>query len=195
MPLKAQCALPPKERRVVGWLMVTGRVRPAPDYLVCCRPYLGEIAAHYHRAFHERFSVISAELGFNRIVTRLQWSALVKVAALAGVTPERLTKTRIEDGRQALSAAIGRHRPDSHGAKALTGALFGAQTTLFHLGAPPRKATPDRSAERATAWAAVPARLASTLQGYIAQVRLSLRPRHHGAGRRGAARVRLLPER
>jgi len=56
MPLKAQCALPPKERRVVGWLMVTGRVRPAPDYLVCCRPYLGEIAAHPHRAFHVRFS-------------------------------------------------------------------------------------------------------------------------------------------
>ena len=29
MPLEAQCALPLKERRVVGWLMVTGRVRPA----------------------------------------------------------------------------------------------------------------------------------------------------------------------
>jgi len=101
------------------------------------------------------------------------------VAALSGVTPEQLTKTLIENGQQALTAGIGRHRPDSHGVKALTGALFGAQTTLFHLGIlaePPRKTTPDRSAERAAAWASMPPRLASTLQGYIAQVRVSLRP-------------------
>ena len=56
LPLAQQCALPLKERRVVGWLIVTGRVRPSPDYLVACRPYLGEVAAHHHRAFHERFS-------------------------------------------------------------------------------------------------------------------------------------------
>ena len=52
LPLAQQCALPLKERRVVGWLIVTGRVRPSPDYLVACRPYLGEVAAHHHRAFH-----------------------------------------------------------------------------------------------------------------------------------------------
>jgi hypothetical protein len=46
LPLAQQCALPLKERRVVGWLIVTGRVRPSPDYLVACRPYLGEVAAH-----------------------------------------------------------------------------------------------------------------------------------------------------
>jgi hypothetical protein len=63
MPLANQCALPLKERRVVGWLIVTGRVRPAPDYLVACRPYLGEVAARHHRAFQERFRVTSAELG------------------------------------------------------------------------------------------------------------------------------------
>ena len=179
MPLRVQCALPLKERRVVGWLIVTGRIRPSPDYLVCCRPYLGEVAAQHHRTFHDQFSATSTELGFDRIVTRLQWSALAKVAAVAGVTPEQLTKTLIEDGQQALAAAIGRHRPGSHGVKALSAALFGAQTTLFHLGilaAPPRKTTPDRSAERATAWASAPPGLASTLQGYIAQVRLSLRP-------------------
>ena len=55
LSLAAQCALPLKERRVVGWLIVTGRLRPRPDYLVACRPYLGEVAAHHHRAFHERF--------------------------------------------------------------------------------------------------------------------------------------------
>jgi integrase len=178
LSLAAQCALPLKERRVVGWLIVTGRLRPSPDYLVACRPYLGEVAAHHHRTFHERFRLMSAELGFDGIVTRLQWSALVKVTALAGLAPEQATKTVIDDGREALVAAIGRHRPDSHGPKALSAALFGAQTTLFHLGvleAPPRKTNPDRSAERAAAWAAIPSRLASTLLSYVAQVRLSLR--------------------
>ena len=50
---------------MVGWLIVTGRVRPSPDYLVACRPYLGEVAARHHRAFHARFSARSAELGFD----------------------------------------------------------------------------------------------------------------------------------
>ena len=34
LPLASQCALPLKDRRVVGWLIVTGRLRPSPDYLV-----------------------------------------------------------------------------------------------------------------------------------------------------------------
>ena len=178
LPLASQCALPLKDRRVVGWLIVTGRLRPSPDYLVACRPYLGEVAAHHHRQFYERFAATSTELGFGPVVTRLQWSALVKVAALAGLTPQRLTQPVIDAQRKALTAAITRHRPGSHGAKALSAALFGAQTTLFHLGvldSAPRKISPDRSAERAAQWAAVPPRLAATLTGYIAQTRLSLR--------------------
>ena len=178
LPLASQCALPLKDRRVVGWLIVTGRLRPSPDYLVACRPYLGEVAAHHHRRFHERFVATSTELGFDPVVTRLQWSALAKVAALAGLTPERLTQPVIDAQRKALTATITRHRPGSHGAKALSAALFGAQTTLFHLGVldtAPRKTNPDRSAERAAQWAAVPPRLAATLTGYIAQTRLSLR--------------------
>ena len=114
----------------------------------------------------------------NPIVTRLQWSALAKVTALAGLGPGQVTQAVIDQGRQALTAAIGRHRPASHGPKALSAALFGLQTTLFHLGVlgtAPRKTSPDRSAERAAQWASAPPQLASTLAGDIAQVRLSLR--------------------
>jgi hypothetical protein len=178
MPLAAQCALPLKDRRVVGWLIVTGRLRPSADYLVACRPYLGEVAAHHHRAFHARFAATSAGLGFGATVTRLQWSALAKVTALAGLAPDQVTQAVIDEGRQALTAAISRHRPGSHGPGALSAALFGLQTTLFHLGVlgtAPRKTSPDRSAERAAQWASAPPQLASTLAGYIAQVRLSLR--------------------
>jgi hypothetical protein len=108
LPLAAQCALPLKDRRVVGWLIVTGRLRPSPDYLVACRPYLGEVAAHHHQAFYGRFAAASAGLGFGAIVTRLQWSALAKVTALAGLAPDLVTQAVIDEGRQALTAAIGR---------------------------------------------------------------------------------------
>jgi hypothetical protein len=190
LPLPQQCTLPLKDRRVVGWLIVTGRVRPSPDYLVACRPYLGEVAARHHRAFHEQFTATSAELGFSPVVTRLQWSALAKVAALAGLAPQQLTQTAIDAGRDALTAAIGRHRPGSHGRGALSAALFGAQTTLFHLGtldAPPRKTNRDHSAERTAAWASVPPRLAATLTSYIAQVRLRFAPRRWCASKRCCA--------
>ena len=178
LPLAAQCALPLKDRRVVGWLIVTGRLRPGADYLVACRPCLGEVAARHHRAFYDRFAATSAEFGFDPVVTRLQWSALAKVTALAGLGPGQVTQAVIDEGRQALTAAIGRHHPGSHGPQALSAALFGLQTTLFHLGVPgaaPRKTSPDRSAERAAQWASAAPQLASTLAGYIAQVRLSLR--------------------
>lgn len=178
LPLDAQCATPLKDRRVLCWLMVTGRLRPSPDYLAACRPSIGEVAARHHRPFHERFCATSAELGFDPTVTRLQWSALTKVAVLSGIPAERVTQTSIDGGRAALIAAINRQRPGSHGAQAFSAAMFGAQTTLFHLGvldAPPRKTNRDRSAERAAEWAAAAPSLAATLTGYIAQVGLSLR--------------------
>ena len=95
-----------------------------PDYLVASRPYLGEVAARHHRAFYERFAATSAELGFDPIVTRLQWPALATVTAVAGLGPGQVTQAVIDEGRQALTAAIGRHRPGSHGPKAL-GARLG----------------------------------------------------------------------
>jgi len=179
LPLADQCRLPLKERRVVGWLIVTGRVRPTADYLVACRPYLGDVAAHHHRPFHDRFVAASTGTGFNRILTGQQWSSLCKVTALAGVAPEQVTTGVIDDGRHALVAAMGAHRPGTHGPRALGIALFGTRTILFHLGildAAPTKTNRDCSVGRAAQWASVPTRLAATLTGYIAQVRLSLRP-------------------
>jgi integrase len=179
LSLAEQCATSLAHRRVAGWLMVTGRLRPTPDYLVLGRPYLGEVAARHHQAFHERFRATAASLGFAPRVARLQWSAEVKVAVLAGVAPDQLTEEIIDRGRASMIAAIRRHRPGGPGVAHLTGALFGAHTVLFHLGvldAPPGKHPPNRQAARDAAWASVPSRLAATLLDYIAQTRLSLRP-------------------
>jgi integrase len=179
LSLAEQCATSLTDRRVVSWLMVTGRLRPAPGYLVLGRPYLGEVAARHHRAFHEQFRATAADLGFAPRVARLQWSAAVKVAVLAGAAPGQLTGPLIDEGQAALTAAIRRHHPGGPGVAHLTGALFGARTVLFHLGVlgtPPRKHPPNQQAARDAAWAQVPPRLAATLLGYIAQTRLSLRP-------------------
>lgn len=178
LSLAEQCATSLKDRRVVGWLMVTGRLKPSADYLVLGRPYLGEVAARHRHEFHAKFAATATELGFDALSTRLQWSATIKVAVLVGVPPERLTKAQLDTGRDLLIAAIRRHRPGGHGVRALTTALFGAEATLFHAGVidtPPRKSAPDKSASRAAAWAAVPPRLRATLEGYIEQMRLSLR--------------------
>ena len=179
LSLAEQCATPLKDRRVVGWLMVTGRLRPTADYLVLGRPYLGEVAARHHAAFHAHFAATAADLGFDARATVLQWSAVTKAAVLAGLAPDRLSKADLDAGREQMIAAIRRHRPDAHGARALTTALFGAEATLFHAGVidvPPRKTHPDRAAARAATWAAAPPRLAATLLGYVEQLRLSLRP-------------------
>jgi hypothetical protein len=86
-------------------------------------------------AFHARFAATSAGPGFGATVTRLQWSALAKVTALAGLAPDQVTQAVIDDGRQALAAAIGRHHPASHGPTALSAALFGLQNPAAVLSA------------------------------------------------------------
>lgn len=179
LTLEQQCAIPLKDRRIAGWLMVTGRLRPSADYLVLGRPYVGEIAARHHRDFHTRYTTISTELGFTTMVTRLQWSALVKIAVLLGVTPDQVTQQIIDQGREQLGAAIVRHRPHGKGVNALSGSLYGAQMVLFHAGVldtAPRRRCDDGTAARTTAWASVPPVLGATLHGYVEQMRVSLRP-------------------
>ncbi len=44
------------------------------------------------------------------------------------------------------------------------------------INVPPRKRHPDKSAAREREWETIPPRLRTTLQGYIEQMRLSLRP-------------------
>jgi integrase len=179
LTLEQQCATSLKDRRVVGWLMVTGRVRPTADYLVVGKPYLGEMAARHQRTFHERFTAASAHLGFVAKSTQLQWSTLVKVAVVAGVRIDQLTQPLIDQGRAELTGAINRQAPAGRTLKQFNAALFGAQTVLFHLGlldTPPSKQGNSESAARAAAWASVAPQLARTLLGYIEQMRLSLRP-------------------
>lgn len=180
MTLDQQLAVGGHERRLVAWLIVTGRVRPTAEYLIASKLRVGQVAAGIYREFHARFLIVAGELGFTAKSAELQWWAVAKVAALAGVAPARLTKQLLDTGREQLIAATSQLHPDHPlRARPVTTRLHGAEATLFHAGVidvPPRKRHPDKSAVRAQQWAMVPPRLGTTLQGYIEQTRLSLRP-------------------
>jgi hypothetical protein len=112
MTLDQQLAVWGHDRRLVGWLIVTGRVRPTADYRVASKLRVGKVAAGVYREFHGRFLQVAGELGFDPKSAELQWWAVAKVAALAGVPPERLTKAQLDTGREQLIAATSRLHPD-----------------------------------------------------------------------------------
>ena len=52
MTLDQQLAVRGHDRRLVAWLIVTGRVRPTADYLVASKLRVGKVAAGIYREFH-----------------------------------------------------------------------------------------------------------------------------------------------
>lgn len=180
LSLAEQCALSHKDRRVVGWLIVTGRLAGSADYLTRSRLEVGDIASRCHPEFFSRFSTTAAELGFDPRSIGLQWSKLVKIAVIHGVVPQRVTSDHLAAGRMALLDAAARQSPGTHAAKLITKDVFGIEATLFHLGAinepPPRGSYNTQEAQRAAQWASAAPRLGQTLMGYVEQVRVSLRP-------------------
>ena len=180
MTLDQQLAVWGHDRRLVAWLIVTSRVRPTAEYLIASKLRVGKVAAGIYRDFHWRFHRVAAGLGFDPKSAELQWWAVAKVAALAGVSPERLTKAQLDTGREQLIAATRRLHPDHPmRVRPVTTRLHGAEATLFNAGVidvPPRKHHWNKSAARAQQWGAAPPRLRATFEGYIGQMRLSLRP-------------------
>jgi hypothetical protein len=65
MSLDEQLATAGHDRRLVTWLIVTGRLRPTPEYLVASKLRVGQVAARVYREFHGRFLQTAAELGFD----------------------------------------------------------------------------------------------------------------------------------
>ncbi len=181
LSLAEQCAQPYKNRRVVGWLMVTGRLAATADYLVAARLNVGDMASRHHREFFSRFCGVAGELGFASKAVQLQWSTLVKIAVIHQTRPDRITTAQLGAGRDALIKASldhGRGEP-TRAARVVTRDVFGIEATLFHLGIiddPPTKVGHDKTAERSAQWARVSPRLAQTLLGYLDQIRVSLRP-------------------
>jgi site-specific recombinase XerD len=167
-----------RESAVVMWMIAAGRVRPRPEFLVRGYQPIGKVSAWVHREFHERFMQVAAGLGFSPKVAELQWWAVAKVAAVAGVAPGKLTRTKFDTASRELTCAVKRFGARS-GQITLSTRLYGAEATLYHAGVidgQPRKRAPNQSGLRAREWASVAPTLAQTLQGYVEQMRVTLRP-------------------
>ena len=78
------------------------RPRATDDRSSWSRGYqrLGKVAAWVHREFHRRFMQVAAELGFTPKVAELQWWAVAKVAAVAGVAPDELNRSQVRYGER-----------------------------------------------------------------------------------------------
>ncbi len=183
LSLAEQCALPLRIRHFVTWLIVTQRVAASADYLVAGRPFVGDVALRHHPEFANAFLDTATSLGFARATAMSQWSDIAKVAALCQARPDRLCRAQFDQGRTALLEAAARHRPDSELRLSLAKTFHGAEATMFHLGvfdtAPAKLANAStlmHRQRRADQWAAVTPGLAATLQGYLEQIGLTLRP-------------------
>ncbi len=162
----------PRESATVMWMIAAGHVRPRAEFLVGGYQRVGQVSAWVHRDFHERFMATAAELGFSPKVAELQWWAVAKVAAVAGVAPDKLNRAKFDAASRELIDAVKRFGARS-GRITLSTRLYGAEATLYHAGVidgPPRKRAPNQSDLRAR-WASVPPRLVETLQGYVEQMR------------------------
>ena len=179
LSLEQQCAVSgARESALVTWMITAGHVQARPEFLACGYQRLGKVAAWVHPEFHRRFMQVAADVGFTPKVAELQWWAVAKVAAVAGVAPDRLTRAKFDAASRELIDAVKRFGARS-GRITLSTRLYGAEATLYHAGVidgPPRKRAPNQAAVRQQEWASVPARLAETLQGYVEQMRVTLRP-------------------
>jgi site-specific recombinase XerD len=179
LSLEQQCAVSDaRESALVTWMITAGHAPVRPEFLARGYQRLGQVAAWVHPVFHQRFMQVASSLGFTPKVAELQWWAVAKVAAVAGVAPDKLTRTRFDQASRALIAAVEKHGARS-GRITLTRRLYGAEATLYHAGVidgTPRKRAANHATLRQREWASVPARLAETLQGYIEQMRVTLRP-------------------
>jgi hypothetical protein len=58
--------------------------------------------------FHRRFMQVAADVGFAPKVAELQWWAVAKIAAVAGVLPEELTRAKFGAASRELIDAVER---------------------------------------------------------------------------------------
>lgn len=180
LTLQQQLALNPKILRFVAWAIATHRVRPTPAYLVARRAHQGKLLARLHPVTYANFVATAGEIGYSSDAAQVQWGALGLVCALVGLDPPQIRQHHIDDARRALVDAA---QAQGRGSlRSVQTGLFGAEATLFHAGISdqlPRRHCPTKTAERAAAWASLATNapiLVATIQCYLEQLALSLRP-------------------
>jgi hypothetical protein len=100
-----------RESAFVTWMIIAGHVQARPQLLAGGYQRLGQVAAWVHSDFHRRFMQVAADVGFAPKVAELQWWAVAKVAAVAGVAPDKLTRAKFDAAsRELIDASRGAAR-------------------------------------------------------------------------------------
>ena len=180
LSLMDQLALNRKLQRFITWLMLTRRLRPSADYLVARRHELGPLLARMDPLSHATFAATALEIGFSSHAIQYQWAALAHVCAFCGIRPQEVQHAHIDATRSAFTQAAARQGRGSM--QFFHSSIFGLEATLFHAGVTaelPRRQSPTKAAQRAAAWDALASgapTLVATVQRYLEQLALSLRP-------------------
>jgi hypothetical protein len=132
LSLEQQCAASgARESALVTWMITAGHVQARPEFLACGCQRLGRVAAWVHADFHRRFMQVAADVGFTPKIAELQWWAVAKLAAVAGIPPHRLNRARFDTASAELLVATRRvGTPSAH--RCLSTRLYGAEATLYH---------------------------------------------------------------
>ena len=97
LTLEQQCGVSgARESALVTWMITAGHAQARPEFLARGYQRLGKVAAWVHCDFHRRFMQVAADVGFTPKVAELQWWAVAKVAAVAGVAPDKLTRAKFD---------------------------------------------------------------------------------------------------
>jgi integrase len=177
-PLARRLDAPVDVRGVAVWLALATAAPIDAAYVARCHAGWGYRLADLEPRLAARFTTTAARLGYNGKQADLQWAALAKLAAVAGLPAGQLDRPRFDAARDALAAAVLNWRgrlPNS-----LTTPLHGLQSTLAAMG------ILDEPEGRRVTGRGIPARwdhlavlapeLVSTMRRYLAQLAISMRP-------------------
>jgi integrase len=188
LTLAEQRRLPEHVRAFVCWLMVSGRLRATPEYVVLAQPKLGLVGGWTHPAVRERLASAADLLGYGAETQRLAWSALMRTVALTGVAPQKVRQKHLDEAHAAIEAVQHRLAPrkprprkDHNGVHlAVQDGFRPIEMLLFHggLSDEPPRGQPGKNVAPAISreWEAIAEPMRSTMLGYLDQVRLTSRP-------------------
>lgn len=177
--LEERLAAPVSLRGFAAFAALTDRVAVDAEYVARASTSWGHHAKQVHPPFAASFAATAQRIGFTSKEIQRQWATLAKVAAIAGIEPDRLHRDDFNAARDQLSLAIAGTR-SGRAPITLTTPLHGLEATLTALDildAPRPKAGTTNS--RQAHWdelATSAPMLVLTMRRYLAQLGLSLRP-------------------
>jgi integrase len=170
-----------KERSFVNYLILR-RLLPMPlEYILIPRPHLLEMAIRLmERETYQLYEKVASRLGYNEPIIKDQFRALLSLMIWAQKPLQALTLDDLNTFAQALREACVRlaikcrlrhglpHRWDSR--------LTSVQKVLYHMGVFPQLTRSTRRNGFDRQWRNVPTDIAASVQRYLRQMALSLRP-------------------